>query len=417
VRILIVGNGGREHALAWQFAQSGHQVLAAPGNPGIAGIGRCLKISVGNVAAIAEAAEREAVDLVVIGPEAPLVDGFADRLRELGVPVFGPGADGARLEGSKAFAKEFFRRHGIPTPAFEVCDGAAAAREAVVALGGALVIKADGLAGGKGVIVCDEPGQALEAIDEIAVRFGEASQTILVERRLSGREVSLMAVCDGKRIELMAPAEDHKQLRDGDVGPNTGGMGAVSPVDWVTDELIERARGEIFDPTVAGLAAEGIDYRGVLYAGLMVEEDGAPQILEYNCRFGDPEVQSLVRRIRGDLARTLAGAAAGALPKKSLGWDSRVAVGVVMAGPGYPGAARTGIPVDGLEDLGDDVVVFHAGTQRQGSLLFSSGGRVLTVTALGASVREARARAYAAVDRIEFDGAELRRDIGARKTS
>lgn len=416
MKVLVIGGGGREHALAWKLAGSGHQVLAAPGNAGLARRARCLKISVGNTAALAEAADREGAELVVIGPEAPLVAGLADELRERGLAVFGPGADGARLEGSKSFAKKFFRRHEIPTAEFRVCHGESEARDAVVELGDPLVVKVDGLAAGKGVVVCDDRGQAFEAITELTERLRDASSTLIVERRLAGRELSVMALCDGERIEILAQAEDHKQLLDGDRGPNTGGMGAVSPPEWMSSELIDRVRSEILEPTVAGLKADGIDYRGMLYAGLMVEDDGAPSILEYNCRFGDPETQPVVRRMKGDLARYLAGAAAGKLPSAPLEWDPRPAVCVVVATRGYPQSAEQGVAIRGLDDIEDsDVVVFHAGTARRGSELVTAGGRVLGITAMGDTVEQARERAYAAVERIELDGAQYRRDIGVRR--
>ena len=416
MRALIIGSGGREHALGWQLARRGHDVIAAPGNPGLAKIGRSIKITVGNTAALLEAIERENIELVVVGPEAPLVAGLADELRERDIAVFGPGKAGAQLEGSKAFAKEFFERHEIRSPRFVVCSGAGDARDAIAELGGALVIKADGLAAGKGVIVCDDTGQAFEAVTELTERLPQASSKILVERRIEGRELSVMALCDGERLALLDVAEDHKALYDGDQGPNTGGMGAVSPVSWVTAELVDRIRAEILEPTVAGLRADGIDYRGVLYAGLMIEPDGSPSILEYNCRFGDPETQPLMVRLKSDLGRYLLGAALGKLPEAPLEFDDRAAVCVVMTAKGYPRAAQTGVAIGDLDEVAsDDVVVFHAGTERRAGKLYSAGGRVLGVTALGVTVAEARARAYEAIEAIDFPNAHYRTDIGNRK--
>ena len=415
MRILIIGGGGREHALGWQLARRGHDILAAPGNPGLAKVGRSIKIGVTNTAALAHAIERESIDLVVVGPEAPLVAGVADEFRERGIAVFGPGASGARLEGSKAFAKDFFERHEIRSPQHVVCAGAVVARDAIAELGGALVVKADGLAGGKGVIVCDDRGQAFEAVTELCERLGEAAANIVVERRIVGREISVMALCDGERLALLAPAEDHKQLYDADRGPNTGGMGAVSPVGWAEPELIERIRTEILEPTVAGLRADGIDYRGVLYAGIMVDDEGTPWVLEYNCRFGDPETQPLMARMKSDLAPYLLGAANGKLPAKPLEFDDGAAVCVIMASRGYPQNPQTGVAIGNLEGVSsDDVVVFHAGTERKGGALTSSGGRVLGVTGLGPSLEAARSSAYAAIEAIDFPGSHYRSDIGAR---
>ncbi|MBP8811932.1 MAG: phosphoribosylamine--glycine ligase, partial [Kofleriaceae bacterium] len=326
MHILLIGSGGREHALAWRLAAAGHQVIAAPGNPGIAEVAACVPVGVGDLDGLVAVAIERAVELVVVGPEAPLVAGLADRLRAAGVPTFGPGADGARLEGSKAWSKQFFARHGIRTARFFVVEDAAAADAAIDALGGACVVKADGLCAGKGVVVAADASEARAAARAMLDgRFGDAGRRLVIEQKLRGREVSLLALTDGARLEVLAPAEDHKTLYDGDRGPNTGGMGTVSPA-WVPDAVVARARAEILEPTVRGLTAEGIDYRGVLYAGLMVEDDGTPWIIEYNCRFGDPETQPVMARLEGDLGAVLAGAAAGAMPADALTWSSRVAV-------------------------------------------------------------------------------------------
>jgi phosphoribosylamine--glycine ligase len=417
MNILVVGSGGREHALAWRLARGGHRVTAAPGNPGIAAIGECVPIKVDRIDDLVELAAERAFDLVVVGPEAPLVDGLADKLRARGVATFGPGAAGARLEGSKVFSKQFFARHKIPTAAFAVVSTPSEADAAIDRLGGDVVVKVDGLAAGKGVIVCSDRDAARSAArDLLGGKFGAAGERLVIEQKIAGREVSILALTDGARLEILAPAEDHKTIFDGDRGPNTGGMGTVSPA-WVPAAIVDRALHEIFVPTLVGLASEGIDYRGVLYAGLMVDAAGKPWLLEYNCRFGDPETQPVLARMTGDLAAVLHGAAIGAMPVGAIGWDPRTAVCVVIAAAGYPGDVQTGDAITGPTDrVDDDVIVFHAGTARRGDALVSSGGRVLGVTALGADVAAARARAYAVVDAIELPGKQVRRDIGLRTT-
>jgi phosphoribosylamine--glycine ligase len=415
MKILVVGSGGREHALAWRLAAGGHEIVAAPGNPGIEAIGRCLPVKALDLDGQVELARKEAVDLVVVGPEAPLVVGLADRLRAAGLVTFGPGADGAQLEGSKVFSKQFFARHGIPTAEFAVCDSVADADAAVDRLGGDVVVKADGLAAGKGVVVCSTTDEARAAARDMleARRFGDAGARVIVERKIPGREVSVLAITDGRRCVVLPAAEDHKTIFDGDRGPNTGGMGTVSPA-WASPALLERIEREILTPTVAGLGRDGIDYRGVLYAGVMVDDAGAPWLLEYNCRFGDPETQPVLARLRSDLGALLAGAAVGALPAADPVWDPRTAVCVVVAAAGYPETPRAGDPITLDPEPVPDVVVFHAGTARAGDRLVSAGGRVLGVTALGADLAQARDRAYAAVERIGLDGKQFRRDIGLR---
>ena len=418
MNILVVGSGGREHALVWRLVQSGHRVIAAPGNPGIAALVPCFAVNLDDHARIATLAQDEGVDLVVVGPEAPLVAGLADVLRAKGMPTFGPGATGAQLEGSKAFSKEFFARHHIPTAPFAIARTAEEADVAIeriaAASNGRVVVKADGLAAGKGVVVAHDVDEARAAAREmLGGRFGSAGACLVIEACIVGREVSVLALTDGKRLLVLPPVEDHKTIFDGDTGPNTGGMGTVSPA-WISDELAHRITTEILEPTVRGLRADGVDYRGVLYAGVMVDAAGAPWLLEYNCRFGDPETQPIMARTRGDLGTTLLGAARGELPIGSLAFDARVAVCVVVAAAGYPGTPRTGDVIGGLDALGDDVVVFHAGTAVKDGAIVSAGGRVLGVTALGLSVEQARTKAYAAVDRIELAGKQVRRDIGAR---
>jgi phosphoribosylamine--glycine ligase len=419
MKILVVGSGGREHALVWRLVENGHRVIAAPGNPGMAALVPCFAVNLDDHSRIATLAQDEGVDLVVVGPEAPLVAGLADALRAKGMPTFGPGAAGARLEGSKAFSKEFFARHRIPTAAFAIArtvEEADAAIESIVAKGsdGRVVVKADGLAAGKGVVVAKDADEARAAAREmLGGRFGSAGACLVIEACITGREVSVLALTDGKRLLVLPPVEDHKTIFEGDTGPNTGGMGTVSPA-WIGDGVARRITSEILEPTVRGLAADGIEYRGVLFAGVMVDAAGSPWLLEYNCRFGDPETQPIMARTRGDLGAALLGAARGELPVGSLAFDARVAVCVVVAAAGYPGAPRTGDVIGGLDALGDDVVVFHAGTAIQDGAIVSAGGRVLGVTALGVSVEQAREKAYKAVDSIELSGKQVRRDIGAR---
>jgi phosphoribosylamine---glycine ligase len=422
MRILVVGSGGREHALCWRLARSGHEVTVAPGNPGAAQVAALASVAVDDYDGLIALALDRKVDLVVIGPEAPLVAGLADRMRGRGVTVFGPSAAAARLEGSKGFAKQFFRRHGIRSADFRACTDMDAVDAALSELGDEVVVKADGLAAGKGVVVCalaDEARDAARGMLE-SKRFGQAGLAVVVERRLRGRELSVMALADGARCAILPGVEDHKTIFDGDRGPNTGGMGTVSPAGWVTEDLLDRVQREILDPTLVGLRADRIDYRGVLYAGVLVDESGAPWILEYNCRFGDPETQPVAARLDDDLGAWLHGAASGELPAGRPAVSTRAAVCVVLASHGYPGEVRTGDRIEGA-DSGqsgeDDVVLFHAGTARVGGKLVTAAGRVLGVTALGDTVADARDRAYRAVERISFDGMQYRRDIGARGAS
>jgi phosphoribosylamine--glycine ligase len=416
MKLLVVGGGGREHALAWRLAREGHEVIAAPGNPGIAEVARCEPIGTGALDELVALAVRERVALVVVGPEAPLVAGLADRLRGAGVDTFGPGADGARIEGSKAFSKQFFARHAIPTAAFRVAASVREADRAIdeLAMLGGVVVKADGLAAGKGVVVAADAAEARAAAREMLHgRFGDAGATLVIEQRIVGREVSILAITDGARFAMLPSIEDHKAVFDGDRGPNTGGMGTVSPA-WTDAATLARIGDRVIAPTLAGLRADGIDYRGVLYAGVMVDAAGAPWLLEYNCRFGDPETQPVMARLRGGVGELLAGAARGALPVHELEVDPRTAVCVVIAAHGYPDAPRTGDPILGIPAATDELLVFHAGTAMRGGALVSAGGRVLGVTALGDGIEAARAAAYRAVDAIELAGKHARRDIGMR---
>ncbi len=422
MRVLVVGSGGREHALAWRLSRSPgvERLLAAPGSDAMAALASCHPgTPAEDVPAQLALARREGVDLVVVGPEAPLAAGLVDRLREAGVAAFGPTAAAARLESSKAFAKRFMERHGIPTAAFAIFEDLEAARRHVRALGGDCVVKADGLAAGKGVSVCDGVAAAERALVEAMAehRFGAAGARVVIEERLEGEEVSYYAVTDGERIATLAAAADHKRAQDGDRGENTGGMGACSPAPILSEAVEKRVLEEVVHPAIRGMAAEGMPYTGVLYAGLMIGPGGAPRVVEFNVRFGDPETQALVARMDGDLASLLDAAARGRLGRAApLGWQD-AAVCVVIAAGGYPRAFERGKPISGLEEAEgfDGVVVFHAGTRRRPDGRFESdGGRVLGVTARGQTLAEARRRAYAACDRIHFESMQLRHDIAAR---
>jgi phosphoribosylamine---glycine ligase len=420
VRVLVVGAGGREHALAWKIARSplAERVLVAPGSDGIAQGASCFpEVAAGDAAALVALARRERVDLVVIGPEDPLANGVADRLREAGLAVFGPGQAAARLEGSKAFARDFMARHRIPHPRFDVCDDPVAARRAVAERGGRCVVKADGLAAGKGVAVCASAAEAEAALDEMmgGRRFGAAGARVVVEDVLVGEEASYYAISDGRSVASLAAAQDHKRALDGDRGENTGGMGAYAPAPVVTPAVEKRVLEEIVHPTFAGLAADGMLYAGVLFVGLMIDARGAPSVVEFNVRFGDPETQALVLATESDLLPLLEGAARGCLEPQAAATHG-AAVCVVLASAGYPRAAQTGKPITGLAEAESDpdVVVFHAGTKRVGDGFVTAGGRVLGVTARGPDVAGAAERAYAAAERIRFEGRHMRRDIAAR---
>ena len=419
MRVLVLGSGGREHALAWAIGKSPlvEEVLCAPGSDGIAQDARVLAADPRDARALVELVKREGVSLVVVGPEDLLAAGVADRLRDAGVSVFGPGAAAARLESSKRFAKEFMARHGIPTAAHASFASAAAAEAHVRGLAGPCVVKADGLAAGKGVFVCDEPEAALAALHEImrARRFGASGAEVVIEERLVGPEASFYALCDGERFAVLPHAQDHKRVFDGDRGENTGGMGACSPAPAIDARMEREIVERIVAPTVAGLRAEGLDYRGAIFIGLMFAK-GGPQVIEYNARFGDPETQALLFRLESDLVPLLVGTAEGRLPAESP--ELRVgppSVCVVMASENYPRECPTGRAIAGLEDVANapDAKVFHSATRRRGTRWETSGGRVLGVTARGRDLAAARARAYELVGRIRFDGAHWRRDIGA----
>ncbi len=416
MKVLLVGSGGREHALAWAIRNSPRcdALLAAPGNPGIAALARCLDVSAEDVDGLARAAVAEDVGLVVVGPEAPLAKGLADRLAEARIPCFGPPAVGARLESSKIFAKELMRRHQIPTGRAQVFDDAVAARATLAGTTAPLVVKADGLCGGKGVTVCQTAEEALSAVDAALVegRFGEAGRRVLVEDFLAGEEVSIQALTDGASLLFLATARDHKRIGDGDTGPNTGGMGAVSPAPGVSEALRAEVERDVFVPLLHALREEGIPFRGVLYAGLMLTRSG-PKVLEWNVRFGDPETQVILPRFGGDFLVALHAAATGHLERVKAAEEPRPAVAVVAAAAGYPGKARTGDAISGLEraESPPDVLVFQAGTARREGRVVTSGGRVLSVMARGGTVPEARKRAYEALGKVSFTGMYFRRDI------
>ncbi len=417
IDILLLGSGGREHALAAKLASSPRcgKLYIAPGNGGTAQVGENIALNAEDPAAVAAFAVEHGCGLVVIGPEAPLVVGVADAVREAGIPCFGPGAEGAQMEGSKLFSKQLMERANIPTAAYGSFTDETAALAYVREQGAPLVVKADGLAAGKGVIVATELEQAEEAVREcFGGTFGEAGSTVVIEEMLVGPECSLLAFTDGKTVRPMATSQDHKRALEGDKGPNTGGMGVYSPVPIVTDdELTEMKR--IMDATVAELAAEGIDYRGCLYGGFMLTPNG-PKVLEFNARFGDPETQVVLPRLENDLVEVLLACANQTLETVELSWRDEWAVAVVLTSAGYPGSYEKGKVITGIEDVEalENVTVYHAGTKAEDGKILTSGGRVLAVTALGDTFEAARDLAYEACDKIEFEGKTLRRDIGLR---
>ncbi len=419
MRILIVGGGGREHALAWKLARSASrpELIAAPGNAGIADLARCEPVPADDIDALTKLAVDSGCDLTIVGPEAPLTLGLADRIRDAGGAVFGPSADGARLEGSKWFAKEVMERAGVPTARARRATTRQEALDAVDEMGTPVVVKADGLAAGKGVIIARTRAEAVEAVDGMLEerRFGDAGSTVVVEEHLTGEEASILAFTDGERLAPLVVSQDHKRAFDGDEGPNTGGMGAYAPTPAVDAATTDGIVHDILRPTVETLRAMGIDYRGVLYAGLMLTREG-PKVLEFNCRFGDPETQVVLPLLDGDLARIAMSVAAGELDPASVRPLDRSAACVVMASAGYPGAYEKGKRVSGIAaaEALDGVTVFHAGTALDGDEVMTSGGRVLGVTAVADALPDALERAYEAVDRIAFEGAQHRGDIGFR---
>jgi phosphoribosylamine---glycine ligase len=419
MNILLIGSGGREHALAWKIAQSPlvDNFYAAPGNPGIEEHAMVQDINVTDAANVIEFCEQVGITLVVIGPEQPLVAGLADALRAAGIDCFGPTKKAAQLEGSKSFTKQLCQRHNIPTAAYEKFTDAALAKKYVSDQGVPIVIKADGLAAGKGVVVAETLADAHAAIDDmIGGKFGQAGASVVIEEFLHGEEASFFVLTDGTNILPFGTAQDHKRVGDGDTGPNTGGMGAYSPARIMTPALVQQTLDMIILPTVRGMAAENMPYVGVLYAGLMLTDTG-PELIEYNCRFGDPECQVLMTRLDCDIVPILQACSTGKLDTVSAHWSVDVALTVVMAAEGYPGTPQTGTEISNIGDADalPGVKVFQAGTVTDGTKLLASGGRVLNVTATGNTVKEAQQRAYAAVDTIKWPGGFCRRDIGAKE--
>lgn len=420
MNVLVVGNGGREHALSWKLREGGRvrALYVAPGNGGTAALAENVSIPADDIDGLVRFAAEKRIDLTVVGPEAPLVAGLADRMRAQGLAVFGPSGQGARLEGSKLFAKEFMERHGIPTASFLAFDDAKAAREEVARRPLPFVVKADGLAAGKGVRVVATREEAVQAVEDFMERgsAGQAGRRLIVEDALGGEEISLLVVTDGERSVTLPASQDHKRIGEGDTGPNTGGMGAYAPAPRFDEETARRVQREIVAPTLAGLRSEGIEFRGVLYAGLMMTENG-PHVLEYNVRFGDPETQAVLPLLRGDFAALLESAARGALDESAVTRGGEACLCVVLASDGYPGAYRKGFPISGLDAASslEETFVFHAGTLvgDQGELR-TTGGRVLTVAGRGADLRAAAERAYRAAERITFENRVMRRDIGWR---
>jgi len=426
MKVLVIGGGGREHALAWKLAQSSRvtRVYVAPGNGGTALDERLVNVPITDVVALREWAQKEHIALTVVGPEGPLAAGVVDEFRAHGQRVFGPTKAAAQLESSKAFSKDFMQRHGIPTAEYQTFTDPAQAHAYVDQKGAPIVVKADGLAAGKGVVVATTLAEAHEAIDfmlvdnTLGVTHNAGGARVVIEEFLQGEEASFIVLCDGKNVTAMATSQDHKRLQDGDQGPNTGGMGAYSPAPVVTADVHARAMREIILPTIRGMEKDGIAYTGFLYAGLMIDAKGKPKTLEFNCRLGDPETQPLLMRLKSDLFEVLWAATEpgphGRLDQIDLEWDRRIALGVVLAAHGYPLSPRKGDAITGLPEATADAVVFHAGTERQGDATLTSGGRVLCVTVLAEKVKLAQQRAYEVVRGIHFDGMQCRRDIGHR---
>lgn len=421
MRILLIGGGGREHALAWKLAQSDkvEKIFAAPGNPGIAMLKKCscIDLKLDDLEKVADYAEEESIDLTVVGPEATLVAGIADVFKRRGLPVFGPSKAAAQLEGSKAFSKELMAKYNIPTAFFKICEDMETAKAYVKEKGAPIVVKADGLAAGKGVVVAMTEAEALDAIEEMMGdhKFGNAGARVVLEEYMEGEEASLLAFTDGKTVVPMLAAQDHKRIFDNDKGPNTGGMGTYAPAPVMTDILRLKATERILKPVVAAMAKEGTPYQGCLYAGLMIKDD-VIKVVEFNCRFGDPETQVVLPLLESDLAEIMLACATGTLDQADVAWSDKAAVCVVMASGGYPESYETGKAILGLTEAGaqENTVVFHAGTKKAGNDIVTAGGRVLGVTAVDDNIRAARDRAYAAVENIKFDGAFYRKDIAWR---
>ena len=417
--VLLLGSGGREHALAWKLARSPRlkNLYAAPGSDAMAQWAQCLQININDPAAVVAAAQECRAKLVFIGPEAPLAHGVSDALLAAGFLVFGPTQSAARLETSKAFAKAFMKKHGIPTAGFQTFEDAAKARSYAAKKSGVIVVKADGLASGKGVFVCKNSAEAMAAVEKLMVKktLGVNGETVIIEDGLTGPEVSVLGFIDGKDFRLLPPSQDHKRLLDDDQGPNTGGMGAYAPAK-LSEKLVKEIGDKVFAKVLSGLAAEGLRYQGVIFAGMMLTPEG-PKCLEFNCRFGDPETQAILPVLEDDLLELALACARSRLSEVKLKPAKRACVGVTLASEGYPNRPQTGKKIDGLDKLPEGAFVFHAGTRREGKRWVTTGGRVLTVCATGGTIAEARKKAYEAADAVKFAGAQKRRDIAAKELS
>ncbi len=421
MKLLVIGAGGREHALAWKLARSPRIscVFVAPGNAGTAREDGLANVPLTAIPDLIDFAQKEAIAYTVVGPEAPLAEGVVDAFQAAGLKIFGPKQAAARLESSKEYAKSFMARYGIPTAAYAAFDAAAPAHAYVEQQGAPIVIKADGLAAGKGVVVAATADEAHAAVDLMLTehKMGAAGSRVVIEEYLEGEEASFIALCDGRHVLALATSQDHKRLLDGDSGPNTGGMGAYSPAPVVTPTVHGKAMREVIQPVLAGMEREGTPYVGFLYAGLMISRDGKLRVLEFNCRMGDPETQPIILRLKSDLVGLIEHALGGTLDQVEAEWDMRVALGVVLAAHGYPEAPRKGDAIHGLPTPQDDYHVFHSGTALNGADIVTNGGRVLCVTALGSNVRAAQRRAYEIAERVRFEGMQYRRDIGHRALS
>lgn len=417
MKVLVVGSGGREHALCWKIAQRPDtEIYVAPGNIGMVDVATLVNIKVDDIAGLVDFAKAEGIDLTVVGPELPLTLGIVDAFQEAGLACFGPNKAAAKLEGSKAFSKELMKKYGIPTAAFDIFTDVDKAKAFVDEIGVPCVVKADGLAAGKGVIICMTREEADKAIEDMLTdhAFGDASATIVIEEYMVGPEVSVLAFADGKSVLPMVSAQDHKRIFDGDKGPNTGGMGAYSPAPVYTEALSAEVNKTIIEPTIAAMAAEGTPFTGILYTGLMLTEKG-PRVLEYNVRFGDPETQPIMVRMKSDIVALFQACVDGKLDEATLEWHDEAAVCVIMASGGYPASSEKGVPIYGLDDIAaEEAIVFHSGTAEKDGEIVTNGGRVLGVTAKDATIKGAIDKAYAAVEKINFDHMQFRRDIGAR---
>ena len=420
LKVLVIGNGAREHALVWKFSRSSKvsELYAAPGNAGIAKIAKVLNIKPTDITVLAAAAEERKIDITVVGPEVPLAQGIVDAFESRGLRIFGPSKAAAQIESSKVFSKELMQKYGIPCAKSESFASYKDAADYVKERHCPIVLKADGLAAGKGVIIANTTDEALTALSDIMEKraFGDAGNSVVVEEFLVGKEVSLLAFTDGTAVVPMVPACDYKRVGDGDTGLNTGGMGSYSPPGFFDPEMVKKVQKTILEPVVKAMAKEGYPYKGVLYAGLIVTEKG-PKVMEFNCRFGDPETQAMLPRLDTDLVDIMLAVIDGSLKKIKIHWRNDACVGVILASGGYPGKYAIGFPITGLDTVDDDVMVFHAGTKAKDGAIYTDGGRVLTVTALGENIAEAREKVYRNISRITFNGCHYRRDIGAREVA